>query len=209
MGTFLFITMTGKFQCEILKLNQVYKYCRNLAIKIQDSGFKPDIIVAIARGGYVPSRLLCDFLSIHKLTSIKVEHYVGTERGESAILKYPLNADIKNKNVLLVDDVNDTGKSIRVAHEHLKVFGPAEVKTAVMHEKKGSLITTDYYVEYLESWRWLIYEWAIIEDVGGFIVKSRCKSEAEALDMLKTEYGIIWKKEDLDVIRPFIQISWP
>lgn len=200
--------MPNKFQCEIVSLTVIYDLCKKLALKIQDSGYKIDLVVAIARGGFVPARLLCDFLHIHQLTSLKVEHYTGTEKGKEALLKYPLNADITGKNILLVDDVNDTGKSIQTALEHIRSKNPASVKIAVMHEKKGSLLETDFFVEYLESWRWLIYEWAVIEDVGGFIEKSECKNNSQCLAMLKDDYGIEWDEKDLENIRPFVNLNF-
>jgi hypoxanthine phosphoribosyltransferase len=181
--------------------------CQKLALKIEKDNFKPDIVVAIARGGFVPSRIICDFLHINNLTSIKVQHYIGTERGQKATLKYPLNADIKNKNVLLVDDVNDTGKSIAVALEHLNSFGPSSIRTVVMHEKKGSVLQVDYFIEFLENWRWLIYQWAVVEDVGGFIENSGCKTVQAVLEMLHKDYGIHWSPADLKVIQPFLSVK--
>lgn len=200
--------MPNKFQCEIVPLTVISDLCRKLAVKIQDSGYKIDLVVAIARGGFVPARLLCDYLHIHQLTSLKVEHYTGTEKGKEALLKYPLNADISGKNILLVDDVNDTGKSIQTALEHLRSKNPASVKIAVMHEKKGSLLESDFFIEYLESWRWLIYEWAVIEDVGGFLEKSDCKNTGQCLAMLKDDYGIEWDEKDLENIRPFVNLNF-
>ena len=197
--------MANKFKCEIIPLNDIYSLCSRLAQKIIDSEYKVDIIIAIARGGFVPARLLCDFLDINDMTSVKVTHYIGTDKGQKASLKYPLNADIKGKNVLLVDDVNDTGKSIKVALDHLREFDPADIKTAVMHEKNDSLLATDYHVEYLGTWKWLIYEWAVVEDVGSFISKSGLKDDDAILKMLKEDYDLDWTAENLENIKPFLK----
>lgn len=199
--------MPEKFQCEIVTLDRIYHLCADLAKIISNSGYRIDLVVAIARGGYVPARLLCDFLNLHQLTSIKVEHYMATEKNENALLKYPLNADVKGKNVLLVDDVNDTGKSIKVAIEHIRDKGAADVKVATMHEKKGSAIETDFHVEYLDTWRWLIYEWAVVEDVGSFVRESGLSSKGAILDMLNRDYGLEWSEGDLEKILPFINAN--
>ena len=160
--------MPKNFKCEIVELSRINELCKTLAKKIIRSGFEPDVVVGISRGGLVPARLLCDYLHIHDLTSIKIQHYFGTERQEGAVLKYPLRANIKDKNVLLVDDVNDTGKSLVAALEHLNEFGAKDIRTAVMHEKAGSLIKVNYFAETLNHWRWLIYEWATVEDINSF-----------------------------------------
>ena len=197
--------MAKKFKCEIIPLEEIYSLCQRLAIQIIESGYKVDTIIAIARGGFVPARLLCDLLDINDMTSIKVTHYLGTDKGEKARLKYPLNGNIEGKNVLLVDDVNDTGKSIKVALDHLREFNPTDIKTAVMHEKNDSILETDYHVEYLGTWKWLIYQWAVVEDVGSFIAKSALSDDAAILEMLKEDYEIDWSQSDLDNIRPFLK----
>ena len=56
-----------KIKCKLVKWEEVVEWCRKLAEKIKESGWRPDLIVAIARGGYTPARLLCDFLDIHDL----------------------------------------------------------------------------------------------------------------------------------------------
>ncbi len=206
MGAFfIFNNMANKFKCEIVTLDRIYKLCMDLSMKIRESGYQVDQIIAIARGGFVPARLLCDFLDINDLTCIKVKHYEATDKGENARLQYPVNSDIKGKNILLVDDVNDTGKSIVVALEHLKEHQPKEIKVAVMHEKKGSLVESDYFVDFLEDWRWLIYEWAVVEDVGSFIKNSTCTTTDEILTMLKEDYGISMNSDYLNKLMRFLK----
>ncbi|MCK7580840.1 MAG: hypothetical protein MZV65_37935 [Chromatiales bacterium] len=44
-------------------------------------GFAPDLIVAVAaRGGYVPARLLADYLDVMDLVSLRIEHYTAGAR---------------------------------------------------------------------------------------------------------------------------------
>jgi hypoxanthine phosphoribosyltransferase len=162
--------MAEKLRCELISWSEVQRLCQRLAGLIRESGYRPDLIVAIGRGGYVPARLLCDYLEIMGLTSIKVEHYLaGASRQEETIIRYPLKADITGLRVLLVDDVNDTGDTLVAATEHLQTFQPAEVRTAVIHEKTVSCIAADYFAMRIVKWRWLIYPWAVNEDVRGFL----------------------------------------
>ena len=94
----------------------VVSLCKELARKIREEGFKPDVIVAIARGGYVPARLLCDYLGVTDLLSIKVEHWLETGKAEKeAKITYPYNYDLSGKKVLVVDDICDTGDSFIIA----------------------------------------------------------------------------------------------
>jgi len=48
--------------------------------------------VAIGRGGYVPARIVCDFLEISDLAAIKIEHWgMGAQKQDAALLRFPLN----------------------------------------------------------------------------------------------------------------------
>lgn len=162
--------MMGEMRCELISWSGVQKMCLRLAGLIRTSGFYPDMVVAIGRGGYVPARLVCDYLDIMELTSIKIEHYLsGSSRQKQAIIRYPLCTDIGNQRVLLVDDVNDSGDTLKVAVQHLQAMRPSEIRTAVMHQKIISDFSVDYYARKVIKWRWLIYPWAVNEDIAGFL----------------------------------------
>lgn len=164
----------------------------NLSRLIKNSGYKIDIAVAIARGGFVPARILCDYLSIRNLTAIKVEHWgIAATETEKAVLKYPLNADIKDKNILLVDDITDTGDTLRVSLEYLRSFEPKEIRTAVLIHKTCSVITPDYFVRKVEKWKWIIFPWHIWEDLTGLVKKiadSGIHDEEDIRQELKRRY---------------------
>lgn len=162
--------MPSPMRCEVVPWATVHGLARRLAAKIVDSGWRPDIIVAIGRGGYVPARLLSDWLGLMDLTSFKIEHYRHAEKQHAARVRYPLAADVAGRRVLLVDDVADSGETFVVALEHLQSRGPpAEVRSAVLHYKTVSPYRPDYYAKTVRDWRWILYPWAVMEDVGSFI----------------------------------------
>jgi hypoxanthine phosphoribosyltransferase len=164
------LKMAEKMRCDMISWSEVERLCQRLARLIRESGYRPDLVVAIGRGGYVPARLVCDSLNIMGLTSIKIEHYLsGADRQEEAVIRYPLKADIRGLHVLIVDDVNDTGDTLEVATRHLRNFQPAEIRTAVMHHKTVTRFNVDYYARKIIKWRWLIYPWAVTEDISGFL----------------------------------------
>jgi hypoxanthine phosphoribosyltransferase len=157
-------------RCELVSWAQIRSLSRRLALLIRSSGFQPDIIVAIGRGGYIPARLLSDYLDVYDLTSFKIEHYRRAYKQAEARVRYPLSAKVAGKRLLLVDDVSDAGDTFELALTHLAACGPpARVQTAVLHHKRGSSFVPDYYAVEITEWRWLIYPWAILEDVSGFI----------------------------------------
>ncbi len=162
--------MNPMMPCELISWAEVQRLSLALARRILNSDYRPEVIVAIGRGGYVPARLLCDYLDSMELTSIKIEHYLaGSHKTEQAVIKYPLCADIEDKRVLLVDDVNDSGDTLEVAVAHLQSFKPARIRTAVMHLKTTSHYPIDFYARKIIKWRWLIYPWATYEDITAFL----------------------------------------
>ncbi|MDI6728940.1 MAG: phosphoribosyltransferase [Thermodesulfovibrionales bacterium] len=184
-----------RFRCEILSWSRVIRDTKKLSKNIKDSGYEPDIIIAIGRGGYVPARILCDYLLIRDLTSIKVEHWgIAATETERAVIKFPLCTDIKGKKVLLVDDITDTGDTLMISLEYLKTFEPEDIKTAVLIHKTCSAIIPDYFVSRVTKWRWIIFPWHIYEDLTGFIKRIKdmgIHSEVDITRELRERYNIV------------------
>ena len=55
------------FECEVMDWGLFYSLAEEVACKVIDSGYRPDFIVGLARGGWVLSRVLCDFLAVKDL----------------------------------------------------------------------------------------------------------------------------------------------
>ena len=162
--------MPKALPCVLMTWKQVYRRCRELARQLRYADFKIDCIVAIARGGYVPGRILSDLLGVHDLTGFKIEHYRNTEKQPQAFVKYPLNADLNGRNVLLIDDVCDSGDTFATGTDHVRQCGSVgELRTAALHFKTVAQFIPDYYAEAVNDWRWIIYPWAVTEDLSVLI----------------------------------------
>jgi len=159
------------FECEVMDWNLFYQLARQVAKKINGSGYKPDLIVGLARGGWVLARILCDLIGVKDLVSLKVEHWGVTATPDGkAKLKYPLNVDLKGKNVLIVDDITDTGESMQVTVEYVKSLSPSEVRTAALRHIKTSKFKPDYFGEEMD-WKWVIFPWNFTEDMCNIVPK--------------------------------------
>ncbi|RLI31088.1 phosphoribosyltransferase [Candidatus Bathyarchaeota archaeon] len=158
--------------------DDIVKLCEKLATKIVESGYKPDLIVAISRGGFAPARILCDILDIYTLASLSIKYYAGVaERRDKPIVECPLNVDVKGKKVLLVDDVADTGHSLKVAVEHIRECGASDVKVATLHYKPWSVFKPDFYGQ--ETDAWVVYVWEIWETIRNLAEKLRSEGLSE------------------------------
>ncbi|KON32135.1 hypothetical protein AC478_01155 [miscellaneous Crenarchaeota group-1 archaeon SG8-32-3] len=136
--------------------NQIYTILRSQAEKIHNSGFKPDVIVGITRGGWVPARILPDLLGIYTLATIRVEFYVGVaETKNEFVLTQSVSAYVTGKETLLVDDMADTGKSLQLVTEHLQNQGATEVRVSMLYYKPSNLFTPHFYEK--KTRRWVIF----------------------------------------------------
>lgn len=183
------------FKCELISWDYARELSEAVAEKIKNSGFKPDIIIGVTRGGLVPAMNLSDLLGIKDILALKVEHWgITATKSGKAELKVPLHASIDGKRVLLVDDLTDTGESIEVSLNHLKELNPAEIKTATLLHKSQSEFIPDFYAEDREEWRWIILPWNLNEDLtnlAGRILKKNPELNAEELrSELKKEFDL-------------------
>jgi hypoxanthine phosphoribosyltransferase len=157
------------FPCQLVTWNEAAVLSRDLAQKIKSDLSCPDLIVAIGRGGFVPARVVCDYLLFRDLTSMKIEHWgIAATKGDSAQIKFPLSLDVAGRRVLIVDDVTDTGETLQVASSYVSEKGALDVRTAVLQHKFSSHFTPDYFADLISEWRWIIYPWAAHEDLVGF-----------------------------------------
>lgn len=191
-------------RCRLVGLDEVYELSLRVARHIEASVPTPEIVVAIARGGFAPARFVCDRLDIRDLACIQISHYTSAAAPEErAQIRHPLCAPIEGRRVLIVDDVNDTGETLRIARGYLSDQGPVELHTAVLHEKTSSPLRADFTGATLSQWRWLIYPWAVFEDVGGFLraMTPPPRDPEQAADRLKQDY-------DLDVSAETMERLW-
>ncbi|ADQ68078.1 phosphoribosyltransferase [Halogeometricum borinquense DSM 11551] len=159
--------LPDEFNCTITNWEYIYGRCRDVSDQVKGAEFDPDVVVALARGGWFAGRCICDFLGLDDLTSLKMEHYVGTAQksGEPEV-RYPMpEGSVEGKDVLIIDDIADTGGSIERAYEYVTERDAGEVRTATLQLLQTSEFEPDFVGERLEEWTWVVYPWNFIEDM--------------------------------------------
>ncbi len=147
-----------------------HTHAQSLAEKILSRPERFDEIVAIARGGLVIGRLLSDFLQL-PISSITIQSYTDIQEQGEVKITAKLVTPIKNKRVLLVDDLTDSGKTLHRATEYLKELQPASITTAVLYMKPKSTFRPDFFVE--ETDRWILFPFEVTEWVTTFTKKMK------------------------------------
>jgi len=128
--------------------------CRDLASRIHADGYRPDLILAIARGGLFPAGGLGYALDVKNLHLINVEFYTGVdERLPMPVVLPPVPqlVDLSGARVLIADDVADTGATLRLVKDFC-AQQVAEVRCAVIYEKPRSIVKCEYVWRHTELW---------------------------------------------------------
>lgn len=170
------------FSARIVSLDEIYAASYKLALMMMESPYRFDTVIAIARGGFPIARFICDFLNIHHLGAMQITHYkAGARALEHMQIIAPVNVVVEGKNILLIDDVNDTGTTLIAARDYIQAMQPCLLKTAVLHEKPNTLIKVDFVAEKIKEWKWLLYQWAVTEDVLAFLYNDNMLEADEAI----------------------------
>jgi len=160
---------------EVPTWSQIYDILLLQAQKVQSQNFQPDIIVAIAKGGLIPARILTDLLETPELSVIQIEFYIDIAKTtQQPTLKQTLTNQVQGKKTLLVDDIADTGASLNLAKTHLQTQGAHQIKTATLYHKPQSTITPDFYEK--QTSNWVVFPWETKETLRKIIKKQQGKS---------------------------------
>ncbi len=139
---------------EILTYELFGTAVREIAQQVVDSGYEPDLVLSIARGGLGLGMGLGYALDVKNLSAVNVEFYTGIdERLEVPIMLPPTPAavDLSGLKVLIADDVADTGKTLEIVNLFCEGH-VAEARMAVIYEKPWTVIHPDYVWKRTESW---------------------------------------------------------
>tara|TARA_B000000437_G_scaffold218507_1_gene197898 strand:+ start:229 stop:666 length:438 start_codon:yes stop_codon:yes gene_type:complete len=134
-------------------INEMHNAIRQIVEQINISGFNPEVIVSINRGGCIPGVYLSHFLDKpHKMIDIKSLN--DNSENISSFIK-------KNKLVLIIDDINDTGKTFDFVK---KTFNnsDAEIRFAALINNVTSKTKIDYHgqlIDKSESPVWYVFPW--------------------------------------------------
>ncbi|WP_068429356.1 phosphoribosyltransferase [Piscicoccus intestinalis] len=145
---------------EILTWERFGTCCRELARQIADSGFEPEVLIAVARGGMLPGGGLSYALGVKLTDAINVEFYTDVHETlpDPVLLAPMLDTDsIEGKRVLVVDDVVDSGRTLALVLDLLTNVG-AQPRSAVVYAKPTTVVEPDYV--WARTDKWIVFPWS-------------------------------------------------
>jgi hypothetical protein len=145
---------------EVLTWAEFGEASRELSRAVVEDGYRPDLILTVARGGLLPAGAMGYALDVKNVVVVNVEFYTGVdERLDVPVMLPPVPdaVDLAGAKVLLVDDVADTGETLRLVREFCGDH-VAEVRTAVLYEKPRSSVKCEYV--WRRTDRWIDFPWS-------------------------------------------------
>jgi hypothetical protein len=131
-----------------------------LAASIDADGWRPDAVLALARGGLPLGGALAYALGVKSMATLNVEFYTGVDERLDEPLLLPPVPDLtllRTERLLVVDDVADTGRTLALARDFCAEQGP-DVRTAVLYEKPSSVVRCDFV--WRRTDRWINFPWS-------------------------------------------------
>ncbi len=123
----------------------VKQAARHIVNKMDEEGFRPNRIVALARGGAIIGVVLSHMIGVPvTIVSYSSKKGKGDDRNHENDLP-----DLDDENLLIVDDLTDSGHSMLEVTAAYTREGQRTLRTATMYAKEGAVILSDYY------WHWL------------------------------------------------------
>ncbi len=145
-----------------------------LAIQIYQSGYKPDLLIGIMRGGApiidVLSRIFkikCAYLAVESYSGKGIENQQG-----DLVFSREMSSTVQEMrgNILLCDDLSDTGVTLNKSIDWLRNYPPLkgkikDIKTAVLWKKKDSTFEPNFCSEKLNSSPWIVQPFERYEEI--------------------------------------------
>ena len=150
---------------------------RQIAQNIVDSGWMPELVVAVARGGLLPAGALSYALGLKAIGTMNVEFYTDIEETLPEPVLIPPLMDVSalsGKRVLVVDDVADSGKTLELVMRLIRERGipsgqegervtVSEARSACIYVKSRSIIKPDYVLKHTD--KWINFPWSTLPPV--------------------------------------------
>ena len=144
---------------KFLGWQEIDSACLSLYSQMHVANYVPDAIIGLLRGGVVPARIMADYFGIVlDFFALDVKLYTGIgTRKEEPVIRYDFkDSDIKDKRILVLDDIYDSGKTMNAVIDH---FEGHNITTATLLWKETAQKKPNYYAEVAKEEEWTIFPW--------------------------------------------------
>jgi len=142
----------------------ITSYAKQVAKQVEERGFKPDAIIPILRGGMVPAAILSDLLNVKTIYPVHCSSYDGMVKRKYPVVD-PFTYNIDGKEVLIVDDVLDTGDTFEAVQASIKRNNPKRMMCASLMVRENSA-RPSFWSDIAKEGAWIVFPWELNEFKG-------------------------------------------
>ncbi len=127
------------------------------SIASQLGDWEPDAIVGLTRGGLIPAVQFSHMFNV-KLYTLNI----SLRDGKAPSAKFDWKQLEKYSRVLIIDDINDSGSTLREVHNQFYTRAYMNPKFATLLSKRSSVMEVDYAGEHINKSRendWVVFPW--------------------------------------------------
>lgn len=147
-----------------LQWDEIENDCKDLYSKLLQED-KYDCIVSVGRGGMIPARLLSEYLDVPKVYIFDIKTYTGINQYSGFEIGSFNYMELNNKNILLIDDVYCTGRTLKKVKElFTQKIDNYCLTTCTLYcdyNGKNDGVVDLYSKEYDREKTWIVYPWEI------------------------------------------------
>ena len=159
--------------------DELHQLVFQIAEKMTADNYHPDLIIAIARGGLSVSQIFSDYFDNCPIITFTISSYKNLQQNQISSVKFKLDEKInlKNKKLLLVDDLSDTGDTFLSGLKYLKSLNANNIKTAAVFVKSHTKFHPDYHA--IDNDSWIIFPYEMKETTKNLIDKFKKEKMSE------------------------------
>ena len=125
---------------ELISETEILSKIKKMGLEI--SSFYKDesvVFIVVLNGALIFASDLIRAVRVNcKIDSVKVSSYNGTVAEDKIKFEKDLSLDISGKNIIIVEDIVDTGNTIAYLKKHMKMKNPKSIRIATLLMKPDS-----------------------------------------------------------------------
>lgn len=135
---------------------EIHQITHDICKKIEIDGI--DLLIGLSVGGLVPTALCSLELDYKAVATISARSYEGNVQNGLILNNLPKKCDVEGRSILLIDDIVDSGKTLREIKCLLYgEYGAKKVSSAALYVRKGTPEYPDHWGR--ETSQWVEFPW--------------------------------------------------
>ena len=144
---------------------EINVFCKKVTKELKKINFTPDLIITPLRGGAIPAVIISHMTGISNLITVMAsrtkDDSIESERKEIILGKLPTSTEVENKNILIVDEIADSGDTLDRLYYQISNLKPQKIITSVMftNSKRFKKVNRKPDISTNNTTQWIVFPW--------------------------------------------------